>query len=554
MPVEPAQPGNASPPRSASPGHALSPPAPFRLFSRGSTSGGSSSEPPLLTALLARLPTLPSISAFAASTSAAMPGLPSFLSRGGTGSTPLAGPVSDPPPVDANLAATIAHLRTVREGALPIHEETLQRLADENSRLVSSAAEAESQLASAQEAASFASARCITIEARLAATQRDVGRLLTALAAASSNATTAAYGGGGGAQQEGAPLPPPGTTSPLDVVVRELTSLLHGSAPPPRRRPRPSTWADVRDVLAPLLAEVTWAADRETIGSSAREVRRTPAAGLAARLGLETVTGSDAGASSGSGDGAASPTTPGVGASPPPEQADTLLIPSPGAFDVMRTLARFDMEEEEKAAPGGGAPTPASALDAHVAVALPGEQPVWEQGKEGVVVYGLVPGSEAPGAAASIAMGAAGRTVVGIADSGSRPPLYPLSAQTRLFDARFISPSGTHAFPSAPTRPGRGLRILTLDGGGVRGLLEIEMLVEIEERTGRRIHELFGACGGGGGGAEEDRANPPCPSPPVTHLPHPPLPPRLDRGHLCGGRAGARAGAAENTDRNPCPV
>lgn len=37
----------------------------------------------------------------------------------------------------------------------------------------------------------------------------------------------------------------------------------------------------------------------------------------------------------------------------------------------------------------------------------------------------------------------------------------------------------------------RGSRILFLDGGGVRGLIEIEILMEIERQTGRRIPELF---------------------------------------------------------------
>ncbi len=36
-----------------------------------------------------------------------------------------------------------------------------------------------------------------------------------------------------------------------------------------------------------------------------------------------------------------------------------------------------------------------------------------------------------------------------------------------------------------------GSRILFLDGGGMKGLLEIEMLSQIEKRTGRRIVELF---------------------------------------------------------------
>ena len=36
-----------------------------------------------------------------------------------------------------------------------------------------------------------------------------------------------------------------------------------------------------------------------------------------------------------------------------------------------------------------------------------------------------------------------------------------------------------------------GSRILSLDGGGMRGLIEIEILSQIEEATGRKITELF---------------------------------------------------------------
>ncbi len=36
-----------------------------------------------------------------------------------------------------------------------------------------------------------------------------------------------------------------------------------------------------------------------------------------------------------------------------------------------------------------------------------------------------------------------------------------------------------------------GSRILSLDGGGIRGLIQIENLMEIERRTGKRITELF---------------------------------------------------------------
>ena len=37
----------------------------------------------------------------------------------------------------------------------------------------------------------------------------------------------------------------------------------------------------------------------------------------------------------------------------------------------------------------------------------------------------------------------------------------------------------------------QGGRVLFLDSGGVRGLILVEMLIEIERRTGRKITELF---------------------------------------------------------------
>lgn len=84
--------------------------------------------------------------------------------------------------------------------------------------------------------------------------------------------------------------------------------------------------------------------------------------------------------------------------------------------------------------------------------------------------------------------------------SGSKPSPPEVALPGRTSSAP-SSPAGRPAPAPVPGPCGsvplrRGLRILSLDGGGVRGMMEVEMLREIETRTGRRIHELFDLIAG----------------------------------------------------------
>ena len=52
-----------------------------------------------------------------------------------------------------------------------------------------------------------------------------------------------------------------------------------------------------------------------------------------------------------------------------------------------------------------------------------------------------------------------------------------------------------------PPIEGRGVRILCMDGGGMKGLATLRMLRQLESCSGKRIHELFDLiCGTSTGG------------------------------------------------------
>ena len=60
----------------------------------------------------------------------------------------------------------------------------------------------------------------------------------------------------------------------------------------------------------------------------------------------------------------------------------------------------------------------------------------------------------------------------------------------------FTAPRGASTIAARRPLRRRGVSILALDGGGTRALLTLQMLKELERRSGRQIHELFDVIGG----------------------------------------------------------
>uniref|UniRef100_A0A7S0IGJ9 Patatin n=1 Tax=Micromonas pusilla TaxID=38833 RepID=A0A7S0IGJ9_MICPS len=85
---------------------------------------------------------------------------------------------------------------------------------------------------------------------------------------------------------------------------------------------------------------------------------------------------------------------------------------------------------------------------------------------------------------------------------GSAAPTHPevkrmaCRALAILGENRLVQQAIGHRTP-----PGRGVRVLCMDGGGIRGTATVQMLNRLERGTGRKVHELFDLiCGTSTGG------------------------------------------------------
>ena len=87
-------------------------------------------------------------------------------------------------------------------------------------------------------------------------------------------------------------------------------------------------------------------------------------------------------------------------------------------------------------------------------------------------------------------------------DAGLRKALARLqreAGECQLAAAQLLCELGLHLTPGGGMRSPlrrRGVSVLALDGGGTRAVLTLQMLKQLERRSGRRVNELFDVIGG----------------------------------------------------------
>jgi hypothetical protein len=89
------------------------------------------------------------------------------------------------------------------------------------------------------------------------------------------------------------------------------------------------------------------------------------------------------------------------------------------------------------------------------------------------------------------------------ADAGLCKTLARLQREVgecQLAAAQLLCELGLHLTPGSSAarapRRSRGISVLALDGGGTRAVLTLQMLKQLEQRSGRRVNELFDVIGG----------------------------------------------------------
>lgn len=75
--------------------------------------------------------------------------------------------------------------------------------------------------------------------------------------------------------------------------------------------------------------------------------------------------------------------------------------------------------------------------------------------------------------------------------AGAVPKLLKIRNYTKDSEIKEVISEALAVLGYINPLPSQGIRILAIDGGGIRGLLVMEMLAKLEELTGKKINELF---------------------------------------------------------------